>query len=137
MTPSRVRRIAIAAFLALTGLGLAAGAPVNLTGDRAKAADAWKAFESWLGAYRQGDLTRVMAIFDRDVRFYYQGAPDQGYRELEAGYVADFRKRQPGSEWAPSVEEVYADGRLAFVRAVWELRVPGDGGRTVTKPRIR
>jgi uncharacterized protein (TIGR02246 family) len=110
---------------------------VKLAGDKAKAAEVWKAFERWLGAYQQGDLKGVMAIFDRDVLFSYQGAADQGLGELEAGYVADFQRRQPGSAWAPKVEEVYADGRLAFVRAVWERRVPGAGGRAETAARNR
>jgi uncharacterized protein (TIGR02246 family) len=128
-------------FALLLALSPAPAAPaaesVPLAGDRAKAGRVWQTFQSWLAAYAKGDLPGVMAIFDRDVRFSYQGAPDRGYAELEASYVEDFRTRQPGSEWVPEVEEVYADGRLALVRAVWRLERKTAEGKTETKGRNR
>jgi ketosteroid isomerase-like protein len=110
---------------------------VRFTGDAGKAKAVWRTFEHWLAAYSKGDLASVMAIFDRDVRFSYQGVKDQGYADLERSYIRDFRARKPGSEWVPDVEEVFADGRVAFVRAVWELRVDGVGGRKEVKGRNR
>jgi uncharacterized protein (TIGR02246 family) len=118
--------------------GLAvAGGNVTLAGDTAKAKEVWKTFESWLAAYTTGDLKGVMAIFDKEVQFSFQGARDQGYSELESAYAEDFKSRKPGSAWVPIVDEVYADGRLAFVRAVWELRVKTAQGQTEIKARNR
>ena len=114
-----------------------ADAPVPLAGDVPAARQVWKTFQDWLSAYSKGDLKEVMSIFDPDVRFSYQGAKDQGYAELKASYVADFGSRKPGAEWVPSLEEVYADGRLAIVRAVWELRVRAADGKVETRGRNR
>jgi uncharacterized protein (TIGR02246 family) len=129
---------ALAVVAVLFGLPAApAEGEVRFTGDAAKAKVVWRAFEDWLAAYSKGDLASVMAIFDRDVRFSYQGVKDQGYADLERSYTRDFRIRKPGSEWVPDVEEVFADGRVAFVRAVWELRVAGAGGKKEVKGRNR
>jgi uncharacterized protein (TIGR02246 family) len=114
-----------------------AGRSVPLAGDASKAAEVWKAFEAWLTAYSNRDLAGVMAIFDDGVRFFYQGVKDQGYAELKASYVRDFETRTAGTRWVPSVEEVYADGPLATVRAVWTLEVRGSDGKTVVKGRNR
>ncbi len=110
---------------------------VPLAGDVPRAREVWKTFETWLAAYARGDRKGVMAIFDPDVRFSFQGAKDQGYAELEASYAADFRTRKPDAAWVPNLEEVYADGRLAIVRAVWELKVRSAGGGTETRERNR
>jgi uncharacterized protein (TIGR02246 family) len=110
---------------------------VPLAGDVSKAREVWKAFETWLTAYSNGDLEGVMAIFDEDVRFSYQGTKDQGYAELKASYVRDFKDRKPGASWVPIVEEVYSDGRIAIVRAVWKLEVKTSDGKTETKGRNR
>ena len=134
----RTRAAALVVVAILLGLPAApAAGEVRFTGDAAKAKAVWKAFEDWLAAYAKGDLPAVMAIFDPNVRFSYQGVKDQGYADLERSYTRDFRTRQPGSEWIPDVEEVFADGRVAFVRAVWELRVAGVGGRKEVKGRNR
>ena len=129
-------------FLLALALALApSGAPgetgIRFSGDTAKAKAVWSAFEDWLAAYRKGELAPVMAIFDRGVRFSYQGVKDQGYGDLERSYTTDFRTRKPGSEWVPDVEEVFADGRVAFVRATWELRVGAAGGKKEVKGRNR
>ncbi len=34
---------------------------------------------------------------------------------------SDLKTRTPGTTWIPSVEEIYSDGRLAFVRSIWKL----------------
>ncbi|HEY6067041.1 MAG TPA: nuclear transport factor 2 family protein [Thermoanaerobaculia bacterium] len=115
----------------------APGGAVPLSGDVAKAREVWRAFDTWLTAYSKGDLEGVMAIFDEGVRFSYQGVKDQGYADLKASYVRDFQDRKPGTSWVPAVEEIYADGRLAIVRAIWKLEVKGADGKTETKGRNR
>ena len=102
-------------------------ATTPLNGDAASAAEVQGTFERWLGAYEKGDP---------EVIFAFQGGPDQNYAQLRKGYVEDFAARAPGTVWAPKIEEIYADGKLAFVRSRWELRVT-TGGNTVVKERNR
>jgi len=103
----------------------AQAADVRLAGDEAAARQVWSAFQRWLVAYDKGDLEGTMAIFDPGVVFTFQGGRDQSLADLRAGYEQDFRTRPPGASWVPVVDEVYADGNLAFVRATWRLHVGG------------
>jgi uncharacterized protein (TIGR02246 family) len=100
---------------------------VPMSGDLAASAEVWRTFESWLQAYATGDLQQVMTIFDRAVVFEFQGSKDESFDELRRDYEIDFRTRAPGTAWKPRVEEVRAQGDMAFVRSVWELHVVGQG----------
>jgi uncharacterized protein (TIGR02246 family) len=125
-------RTLVLAFLLAFALP-AAAAEVPLAGDTAKAKAAWGAFETWLAAYEEGDLEGVMAIFAPDVVFSWQGLPDQRVADLRKAYVADLGSRAAGTTWVPTVEEVYADGRLAIARSRWQQVVTAaDGTTTVT-----
>ena len=121
----------------LLGSSLSASSDVPMAGDVAKAKVVWAQFEAWLDAYAKGDLDQVMSIFAKDVQFSFRGAPDQSYDQLRAGYIEDFKSRKPGAQWTPRVEEVYADGNLAFVRATWELVVTSTDGKHEVKERNR
>ena len=113
-------------------------ADVRLEGNKAAAAAAWSTFERWLQAYDKADLEKTMETFDPGVVFTFQGGKDQSYADLRKGYEQDFRTRTPGGTWVPLVDEVYADGNLAFVRSTWEFRVPmADGGGSQVKERNR
>ena len=114
----------------------AAGEGPPLNGDLEKAKVVSQTFEKWVEAYAAGDLKGVMSIFDPDVQFSFQGAPDQHYKDLENSYAQDFRSRAPGTKWVPNLQEIYADGSLAFVRSIWELRITKDGN-TEVKARNR
>jgi ketosteroid isomerase-like protein len=132
------RAAAMVAMLALFSFCAAASAAEPpFRGDAAKARQVWVAFERWLAAYGKGDLNAVMAIFDTEVVFAYQGTKDQKYADLKAAYAADFKSRASGSEWVPVIDEIYADGKLAFVRATWELRVKSAAGKIEVKERNR
>jgi len=128
---------AVAAFLLCGAASLAAAGEPAFHGDAGDAHKVWNTFEAWLGAYEKGDLKSTMAIFDREVIFAFQGAKDQGYAELERGYQTDFASRAPGTVWVPVIDEVYADGSLAFVRSIWELRVKSANGGVEVKERNR
>ena len=106
-------------------------------GDPAAARAVWSTFQRWQGAYEKADLDGAMAIFDPGVVFIFQGGPDQGYEDLRKGYVQDFRSRAPGSSWVALVDEVYSDGKLAFMRATWELHVKDKDGATRVAERNR
>ena len=110
---------------------------VRLDGNATAAAGVWSTFQGWLQAYDRGDIEQTMAIFDSSVVFIYQGSRNQSYSDLCKGYEQDFRSRAAGTAWVPRVDEVYADGNLAFVRATWELRVPTPGGVPQVKERNR
>ncbi|MGO4775098.1 DUF4440 domain-containing protein [Lysobacter sp. 2RAB21] len=114
-----------------------AAASVPLAGDRARARQVWDTFERWLAAYAAADQSRVMDIFDPDLRFSFQGARDQTYAQMQAAYAKEFAARDTKKRWVPQVEEIYADGDMALVRAVWELRVTGADGREESKARNR
>ena len=129
------RRVAALLALAVSLHVSAATSSVPLAGNAEQAKEIWSVFEHWLAAYSAGDMKGVMAIFDPAVEFSFQGSPDQRYKDLEASYADDFRTRAPGTDWAPKVEEVYADGNLGFVRSVWELRVKNAQGMAEVKLR--
>lgn len=119
------------AIVAAAAMG-SAGAPsraadVPMSGDVAASAEVWSTFESWLRAYAAGDMPHVMAIFDSDVVFEFQGSKDESFDDLRRDYESDFKTRTPGTAWRPRVEEIHAQGDMAFVRSVWELHVPGQG----------
>ncbi len=119
------------AIMATAALGSTSASPpaaaVPMGGDMAASSEVWRTFEGWLQAYAAGDLTHVMAIFDNDVVFEFQGSKDESFEDLRRDYENDFKTRTPGTTWKPRVEEVRAQGNMAFVRSVWELHVPGQG----------
>ena len=121
----RTRLLAAATLSAalLAPLTPARAADAPLTGDTVEAAQVWATFERWLKAYEAGDLEGIMAIFDRDVIFEFQGGPDANADMLRRDYADDLKSRAPGTRWVPRVEEVHADGNTAFVRSMWELHV--------------
>lgn len=124
-------------FAAGCSLGVARASEVKFAGDTGKAREVWNSFEGWLSAYSNGDLLKVMSMFDKDIAFSFQGVKDQHYDDMEVSYVQDFKTRKAGTEWVPTVEEVYADNRMAIVRAVWELKVKSVDGTVETKARNR
>lgn len=121
--PKRLLATAALSAALLAPLATARAADAPLTGDTTEAAQVWETFEHWLKAYETGDLDGIMAIFDPDVVFEFQGGPDATADMLRRDYVADLKSRAPGTRWVPRVEEVHAEGSLAFVRSVWELHV--------------
>lgn len=129
-------RVALLITLVLVASQSFADSP-KFSGDKARAAELWKQFENWLVAYEKADLDGVMEIFAKDAIFSFQGAPDAGYDDLEAAYVADFASRKPGSKWVPIAEEIYAEGTMAIVRSRWELQSPDGKGGIEAKERNR
>jgi ketosteroid isomerase-like protein len=129
------KAVAIVATTLLIAVGFGYGSEPRLEGDAKRSAEVWSSYQSWLQAYKSGDIAGVMAIFDRDVVFSFQGSKDQLYADLQRGYEVDLKARTPGTIWVPLVEQVYADNNLAFVRAVWELRVSGAAGSVEVKVR--
>lgn len=106
-------------------------------GDPASAKQVLEVFQRWVQAYEKGDLPATMKIFAPDVVFAYQGSKDQTYEDLRRGYVQDFGARQPGTVWVAQLEEVYAEGTVAVVRSIWELRVRSATGEVQVKARNR
>jgi ketosteroid isomerase-like protein len=90
-------------------------------------------FDAWVGAYEKRDLQGAMAIFDRDVIFQFQGAPDQTYADLEAGYRADFAHADASRRWRPRFESVMVSGDLADMFSTWRLEITQDGETRVAQ----
>jgi uncharacterized protein (TIGR02246 family) len=138
---TRITRANLRRVLAMLGLAawvqLSFAAPPNLSGDTASAGEVWSTFQTWLHAYDVGDMAQIMDIFDRGVVFTFQGSADQSYDDLRRSYEVDLKTRAPGTTWIPAVEEIYVDGRLAFVRATWELHVSGTAAGDQVRARNR
>lgn len=81
-------------------------------------------FGQWLAAYRARDLEGVMAIFDPQVRFEFQGSPDLDWTALRRNYQAEFAATAQ-SEWRPQWDEVLIAGDLAIAFASWREYVGG------------
>ena len=129
------KAVAVVVATLLITISVSHGSEPRLEGNAKASAEVWGAFQSWLQAYKNGDVVGIMAIFDRDVVFSFQGSEDQSFADLQRGYDADLKARAPGTTWVPLVEQVYADGNLAFVRAAWELRVSDASGVAEVKAR--
>jgi ketosteroid isomerase-like protein len=125
-------------FALLLTVVVSASGPVDSTplysGDLSEARDVRNEFEIWQKAFAAGDLEGSMRIFDPGVVFAFQGQRDQSYADLRAGYAKDFASRRPGAgeRWVPTIEEIYAEGRTAFVRSTWEGRLDTAQGVKVT-----
>ena len=108
-----------------------------LAGNTASAAHVQKAFDQWMDAFSAGDLSKVMGIFDHEVVFSFQGRPDQHYADLKSTYASGFKTRKSSTAWVPQIQEIYANGDLAFVRSIWELHVTDGTGAVTVKARNR
>jgi uncharacterized protein (TIGR02246 family) len=131
-----VKRFIVALVCSLSA-HVAWASPVKLSGDANGAGEVWATFQSWVKAYDAGDVARIMDIFDKGVVFSFQGNRDESYDDLRRDYEADMKTRKPGTSWVPQVEEVYAEGKLAFVRSIWELRVSSEPAQSQVKARNR
>lgn len=134
--PRRLASSLLVAFVLQLGCGPCPAAEVPLAGDLA-AGQVWDVFSAWLSAYEKGDVPQIMAIFDKAVVFESQSAPDEGWDDLQRDFRSDMQTRKPGTRWVPRVEEVRAEGRMAIVRAVWDLHEPGADGRDVVRESNR
>src|ERR1043166_4163598 len=93
------------AIIPVLATGLAAREPS--AAEKQADAEVRAEFARWTEAYRQHDLPGTMKIFDPEVSFAFQGAPDIGYAELERSYAAGFKTRAT-AEWVGSIDEVQA-----------------------------
>ena len=103
---------------------LAAAAAANMTCPPPTEAQVRATFDAWLAAYRSRDLAGTMSIFDPQVRFAFQGAPDLDWRGLRANYAAEFATTA-SSEWRGRWDEIIVSGDLATAFASWTEHVGG------------
>ena len=95
------------------------------------------AFEKWVAAYANRDLTGTMSIFADDVNFSFQGAPDTKKADLEKSYRDEFAHSEQSRRWIPKFEEFQCSGKLGFVRSTWQLEVTNADGKTEIKAENR
>lgn len=81
-------------------------------------------YSRWLAADDARDIDGTMAIFDKDVIFQFQGAPDVGWKELKASYLTDFATPSDG-KWAPTFGQIDVSGDLAAAFAIWTYAKSG------------
>lgn len=110
-----------------------------LLGDQRKAQQVWDVVVKWTGAYEKRDLKGVMDTFDPQEVFTFYGAKTLSYTDLESGYRGEFAKDTTAKdgEWITVADEVYAEGKTAFVRGVAELQVKSDDGSVRVTERNR
>jgi len=110
-----------------------------LLGDKHKAQQVWNTVVRWTDAYVRRDLKGVMEIFDPEEAFSFYGAPSMSYADLESGYRSAFAKDPSATngEWVALADEVYAEGKTAFVRGIAELQVKGTEGSARVTERNR
>jgi ketosteroid isomerase-like protein len=126
------------AFLGLQSAALGDDYPTpRLLGDKKKAEEVWVTVKDWSRSYVKRDLKAVMAVFDPDEVFSFAGGPDAHYAELEADYRAEFAQAKSAQEWIPIVDEVYAEGKTAFVRGISELHIKSPDGKVKVGDRNR
>lgn len=82
------------------------------------------AYSRWLAADDAHDLDGTMAIFDKDVVFQFQGAPDSGWNALKTSYQSDFASKSDG-KWSPAFDQIEVSGDLAAAFATWSLTISG------------
>jgi uncharacterized protein (TIGR02246 family) len=95
------------------------------------------AFEKWVAAYANRDLTGTMSIFADDVNFSFQGTPDAKKPDLEKSYRDEFAHPEQSRRWIPKFEEFQCSGNLGFVRSTWQLEVTNADGKTEIKAENR
>ena len=93
-------------------------------------------FVRWVKAYDAHDLAGTMAIFAPDVRFEFQGSPEQDRAALENGYVKSFAR--PGkARWIPTWDQVLVSDYLATAFSTWRAVVTEPGGKPEVKAENR
>jgi ketosteroid isomerase-like protein len=95
---------------------------------RATEQDVRARFELWNRAYAARDLRGTMAIFARDVRFQFQGAPDADWAALEKSYRQEFASPSR-IRWVPEWEQVVLSGGVAASFSRWRAIAKGKDGK--------
>ena len=95
---------------------------------RATQQDVRARFDQWNRAYSARDLEGTMAIFERDVRFQFQGAPDADWAALEKSYREEFAKPSQ-IRWVPEWEQVVLSGDVAASFSRWRAIAKGPNGK--------
>jgi uncharacterized protein (TIGR02246 family) len=118
-----------ALLLALVCVGCSQPIQVSDACPAATEAEVQQAFTTWTEAYSAKNLEGVMAIFDRNVVFEFQGAPNASYDELEAAFRADFERLDPGnSQWVAEPDSIMLSGEMANVISTWRQQVTTETG---------
>lgn len=93
-------------------------------------------FTRWMKAYDAHDLAGTMEIFAPDVRFEFQGSPEQSRADLEQGYVKSFAR--PGkATWVPTWDQVLLSDTLATAFSTWRAIVTEPGSKPEVKAENR
>jgi ketosteroid isomerase-like protein len=93
-------------------------------------------FERWVRAYEAHDLGGTMSIFDPEVRFEFQGAPDAGWAELKQSYAQDFA-HAGGATWTPRWDQLLVSGDVAAAFSLWTGAVRKADGSTEVRAENR
>ena len=76
-------------------------------------------FGTWIAAYDDGDVERVMSLYDKSAVYSAPCYPDQSFDSLAKWFRFDFDRSGARPHWTFTVESMDASGDLAVVVSQW------------------
>jgi uncharacterized protein (TIGR02246 family) len=119
----------IVPFLALAGIAMSAAAP---RAAEDPAAEIRAALEQWRADFNARRAAHICDLFAPDLRYDFQGLPEQSYPLLCARLHRAIADRSKTLQYGLSIKEVIVSGSLAVVRLTWASTVTGSDGRSAT-----
>lgn len=117
MRRSFLATLAVLCFAALPELARASADPSQT---RADEAEIRAALARWVEAANRQDWRAALAVWAPDMVGWYPGQPDDSYAREETN--ATRPKREHGSQFELTINEVIVSGDLAVVRDTWTMR---------------
>ncbi|KTD74964.1 YybH family protein [Legionella waltersii] len=78
-----------------------------------------KLFTDWTLAFNQKKLAQTCALFSKDLKADFQGAPIKSYDSICEGFKKVFRQKEKRYHYRFKINQVYRSGNLAAVRITW------------------
>ena len=98
--------------------------------------DAGQIFGTWIQAYEDGDLARLMSIFDPDLRYIEPCEPEQNFDSLASWFKYDFARKGPRPSWTVRTESIDAAAEFAVIVSTWSA-VTNHNGFSAESRRLR
>ncbi|MBV9811991.1 MAG: nuclear transport factor 2 family protein [Acetobacteraceae bacterium] len=111
--------------------GLAAAPPLARTEEN-PGTTIRAALEAWRNAFNSRNADHICDLFAADLRYDFQGLPEQTYPQLCERLYRALANAQRTFHYDLTVKEVIASGDLAVVRLTWTSTVTPRGGKPET-----
>ena len=90
------------------------------------------ALEKWRLDFNARKADRICALFSRDLRYDFQGLPEQNYRQLCARLKKALADPSRTFTYGLKIKEVLVFGSTAVVRLTWVSTLTTANGRSTT-----